>query len=193
MNEANLVQIPFYETVLWAMRTGDEFADVLVAMRPIVDGMGLAWQPQHRKLLEHPILSTCVTNTMMQMPGDDQRREWTFLPLTRVNFWLATIQPNKIPDADLRAKVIRYQEECADVLFAHFFEKAAPPPEVATPEDLRSIRSQQLHILRAAKIALSPLEVRQLWNRMSAVTPSPSACASASDAARACSAVNPPA
>lgn len=50
------------------------------------------------------------------MPGDIQTREWVFLPLNRLNFWLATIQGGSIPDLGTRATVIRYQEECADVL-----------------------------------------------------------------------------
>lgn len=46
------------------------------------------------------------------------------LPLSKLNFWLARIHPNKVPNPETRAKVIAYQEECADVLFAHFFGKA---------------------------------------------------------------------
>jgi|GEM_PF-7069652 len=47
----------------------------------------------------------------MQMPGDDPGRVWTFVPRNRLNFWLATIQPNKVRDAETRARVIRYQLE----------------------------------------------------------------------------------
>lgn len=63
------------------------------------------------------------------------------LPLNRLNFWLATIHPNKVPDPDTRAKVIRYQIECADALFAHFFGKAAP---AITEDRIREIVALQI-------------------------------------------------
>lgn len=51
-----------------------------VPMRPIVEGMGLDWKSQHVKLTESRF-RTCVVEITMQMPGDDQRRSMTCLPL----------------------------------------------------------------------------------------------------------------
>ncbi|CAK0771710.1 hypothetical protein WCLP8_4760005 [uncultured Gammaproteobacteria bacterium] len=126
-----LTTVDFYGATLVAVR-GETPAETMVAMKPVVEGMGLSWQPQHRKLLEHPVLGSCIINSVMQMPGDVQGREHTLVPLNRLNFWLATIQPNKIPDPETRARVITYQIECADVLFAHFFGKATGTTVLAT-------------------------------------------------------------
>ena len=131
---SDLTVINFHGADLVAIKGADQ-ASTLVAMKPVAEGMGLSWQPQHRKLMEHPVLSTCVTIRMMQMPGDIQSREWFFLPLDKLNFWLATIQPNRVTDEAVKAKVIDYQRECADVLFAHFFAKAGGDV-VAKPDEM---------------------------------------------------------
>lgn len=123
MTDRSLITLDFHGATL-VVRRGETPETTMVAMKPVVEGMGLAWQPQHRKMVEHPVLKTCVTNSMMQMLGDAQAREWAFMPLNRLNFWLATIQPNKVPDPATRARVIEYQAECADALFHHFFGKA---------------------------------------------------------------------
>ncbi|MFL7903601.1 phage antirepressor N-terminal domain-containing protein [Azospirillum argentinense] len=136
MNAADLTTVPFHGATLVAVR-GDTDATTLVAMKPVSEGMRLSWQPQHRKLLGHPVLSGCIINLMMQMPGDDQAREWVFLPLNRLNFWLATIHPNKVPDEGARAKIIEYQTECADALYQHFFAKSAQAKRSRAEEEAR--------------------------------------------------------
>jgi acyl-ACP thioesterase len=102
--------------------------------------MGLDWSSQHAKIKAHSVLATCMAIRHMQMPGDDQVREHVFLLMNRVNYWLATINSNRVAKA-IRAKVIEYQTECADVLFAHFFGKGAAAP-VARRDQERGARSQ---------------------------------------------------
>lgn len=139
----DLVTLDFHGASLIARR-GETPAETLVAMRPVVEGMGLDWKTQHRKLDGHPVLGTCVGEITTQMPSDDQARRYTALPLNRLNFWLATIHPNKVPDPDTRAKVIRYQIECADVLFAHFFGKTAAAAPAITEDRIREIVAMQV-------------------------------------------------
>lgn len=117
-----LVTVPFHGAALMAVR-GETPAETLVAMKPVVEGMELDWGSQFRKLKEHPVLGKGIVNLTIPSAGGPQAM--SMLPLNRLNFWLATIQPNKVPDAETRARVIQYQEECADVLFAHFFGKVA--------------------------------------------------------------------
>jgi hypothetical protein len=125
----DLTTVDFHGATLLAVR-GATPAETLVAMKPVVEGMGLTWQPQHRKLVEHPLLSQGIVEMMIPSAGGPQAM--TALPLNRLNFWLATIQPNKIPDPEARARVIRYQTECADVLFTHFFGQATGPTALVT-------------------------------------------------------------
>ncbi|WP_454021191.1 phage antirepressor N-terminal domain-containing protein [Azospirillum sp. Marseille-Q6669] len=149
-----LTTVEFHGATLIAVR-GETPAETLVAMKPVVEGMGLDWEEQRRKLHRHPVLASALTFATVQMPGDDQRREWAFLPLTRVNFWLATVQPGRVKNPATKAKVIEYQTECADVLFAHFFGKAAGVPVSLT---------QKLVLVREARLSgFSKAELQEMW------------------------------
>lgn len=123
MTKNAITTIPFHNSTLYVL-AGETPETTMVAMKPVVDDMSLEWSGQRQKLERHPVLSTCTVVTPLQMPGDDQTREHTFLPLNRFHFWLATIQPNRITDFDIREKVIVFQTEAADVLFDHFFGRA---------------------------------------------------------------------
>lgn len=149
-----IVTFEFFGVTMMAI-PGDSPAATLIAMRPMVEGMGIRWQSQHRKAMENPILKTCVINLTTQVPGDSQSREWTFLPLTRVGYWLATIHSNKVPDPETREKIVRYQNECADAIFAHFFNKAASS---AIPSDLAELIRRDEGISRGIMKKLTQVE-----------------------------------
>lgn len=118
-----ITTIPFHGANLYVI-AGDTPEDTRVAMKPLVDDMSIEWEPQRKRIARHPVLKTCASIMEVQMPGDDQVREHTFLPLNRFHFWLATLQPARVADEDIREKVIIYQTEAADVLFDHFFGRA---------------------------------------------------------------------
>lgn len=118
-----LTQVEFHGATLVAIK-GTAPETTLVAMKPVVEGMGLDWQKQMQKIKDHPVLASAYTLRGVQLPADTQGREHAFLPLNRLNFWLATINPQRVPDDVVRQTVIAYQTECADVLFSHFFGKA---------------------------------------------------------------------
>lgn len=116
----SLVEVDFHGAKLVALK-GAAPADTLVAMKPVVEGMGLDWSSQHAKVMRHPVLSKGIQHIAIPSAGGIQ--ETTAIPLNRLSLWLATVHPDKVRSS-VRAKVIEYQEECADVLFAHFFAKA---------------------------------------------------------------------
>lgn len=101
------------------VRAGDSPSTTLVAMKPVVEGMRLDWKSQHAKLKVHPVLGSTVVEITM-VAEDGKPRAMTALPLNRLHFWLATIQPNKVKP-EIRERVITFQTEAADVLFEHFF------------------------------------------------------------------------
>ncbi len=51
---------------------------------------------------------------------DDKSRTMLCMPLEKLPLWLATINPNKIPDLAIREKVERYQAESAIVLYEYW-------------------------------------------------------------------------
>ncbi|BBL75394.1 phage antirepressor N-terminal domain-containing protein [Methylomagnum ishizawai] len=106
------------------------------AMKPIVEGMGLQWAAQEKRIKRNPILSTCMSMMDIQMPGDDQRREVIALPLKLLNGWLFGVDVNRVKPA-LRETILAYQCECYDVLYRHWHrEPAAPSPKPTHPEQV---------------------------------------------------------
>ena len=99
--------------------------ETFVAMKPIAEAMGLSWQPQHSKLKTHPVLSKGITEIMIPSSGGAQAM--TALSLTRLPYWFATLNSNKVPNPDTRAKIIAFQERCADYLFEMLFGPATVP------------------------------------------------------------------
>lgn len=116
-----------------------------VAMKPIVEPMGLDWKAQFDKIKSNPRF--CVGEITMQMPGDDQSRNVTCLPLRKLSGWLMTIHPNKIKP-ELREKVIAYQNECDDALWAYWNDGIAVRASyTANPRDiLTASQAEQLRV-----------------------------------------------
>jgi len=126
MTANSLTTIQFHGASLIAQR-GDTPETTLVAMKPVVEGMGLAWSPQFVKLKDHPVLAPAVTQ-IVTTGADGKSYEMTAVPLNRLHFWLATVNPKKVPDPVVREKVIIYQTEVADTLFDKFFGRALSNP-----------------------------------------------------------------
>lgn len=106
-----------------------------VPMRPIVEGIGLAWQSQLEKLKGND-RRFCITEIVTQMPGDDQTRSVSCIPLRKLPGWMMTIYPNKVKDVAVREKVIAYQNECDDVLWDYWNKATAQLP--SNPRQLPS-------------------------------------------------------
>lgn len=85
-----------------------------VPMKPVVEGMGLDWKTQHRKM-------TAKFKGMVEMTipsaGGDQLT--ICLPLRKLPAWLYSIQPGKV-SSEIREKVVAYQEECDEVLWQYW-------------------------------------------------------------------------
>ena len=114
-----------------------------VALRPIVQALGLDWAAQFSRIKRHPVLSTCVAVTTTQMPGDDQAREVFFLPLDKLNGWLFGVSVNRVKP-ELRDKLIQYQRECFDVLARHFLPTtpySVQPGQTLSAEQAEALRN----------------------------------------------------
>lgn len=85
-----------------------------VAMRRVVENIGLAWQSQLVKLREQADRFNC--HDMVTVGADGKTREMLAMPVAKLSLWLATINPNKITDPIKRQKVEWYQAESAIVL-----------------------------------------------------------------------------
>jgi P22_AR N-terminal domain len=50
---------------------GDRPETTLVVMKPFIEGIGLDWKTQHRKLMAHPVVSKSVVMITMKTPAGD--------------------------------------------------------------------------------------------------------------------------
>ncbi|EFL88279.1 phage antirepressor N-terminal domain-containing protein [Ahrensia sp. R2A130] len=111
---------------------GDEISTAMingvphVAMKPIVENLGMAWQAQHRKLLESGPKFSC--NHMVTTGTDGKSYNMLAMPVTKLNLWLNTINPNKVK-ADIRAKLEIYQEQSAIALHDYWTTGVAVRPD----------------------------------------------------------------
>lgn len=90
----------------------------LIAIRPICEALGIAYERQSTKIKEHPILSSTVTLRVM-VAADGKQREMLCLPLEYIFGWLFTINPSNVNE-EAREGLVRYQGECYHALFEHF-------------------------------------------------------------------------
>ncbi|HHH0040494.1 TPA: phage antirepressor N-terminal domain-containing protein [Yersinia enterocolitica] len=130
----NTTAVQFHgQHIITAMVAGVAY----VAMRPIVENLGMSWSTQRRKLNGLETKFGCVH---MSTPSNGGVQEMLCLPLRKLNGWLFSINPGKVR-ADIRDKLIRYQEECFTALHDYFTRGEAKRQGTSTDErtPLRSI------------------------------------------------------
>lgn len=89
-----------------------------VAVRPICDALGIAFEPQFTKLKNDPILSSTITLSIM-VGADGKQREMQTIPFKFVFGWLFRIDSRNVK-SEAREAVERYQLECYNALYNHF-------------------------------------------------------------------------
>lgn len=111
-----LTKIDFHGTTLLAW-PGEDPNNPLIAMKPVVEGMGLDWSTQNSKINHHPVLAKGIRH--IAIPSGGGLQDTLAIPLNKLNFWLATVNSRKVAP-EIRERIELYQHECSDVLFAHF-------------------------------------------------------------------------
>ncbi|HIV77132.1 MAG TPA: phage antirepressor N-terminal domain-containing protein [Candidatus Sphingomonas excrementigallinarum] len=98
-------------------------SEAYVTMRRVVENIGLAWQVQQRKLAESGDRFAC--HHMVTHDSSGRRQSMLAMPVSKLPLWLATINPNKIPDPVKRAKIELYQAESAIALHDYWTKGVA--------------------------------------------------------------------
>lgn len=131
-NQISTQVISFHGSELITLKVDDV---IYTAVRPIVEALGLSWGSQQRKLENSKEKFSC---THMKTTGSDGKTyEMLCMPLKKLNGWLFSINPEKVR-ADLREKVIQYQEECFEALYNYWhFGKAE---RTINPEQQQAIQ-----------------------------------------------------
>lgn len=126
-----------------------------IVLKPAVEDLGLSYAAQYRKLQTRSWAS--VAQTAMQMPGDDQTRTHTTVPIRTFLMLLANVNENRVAEA-VRPTLVAFQNETADAIEAYWTEGGAINPR-ATEDQLDSLISrakQQAEILSILSGIVSP-------------------------------------
>jgi P22_AR N-terminal domain len=144
----SLIEVPFNgETVLLFDADGEPF----VPIKPLSERFGIDWKSQHRKLAT---AKTRYGMVILMIPSAGGDQETTCIPLRKLPSWIYSIHPNKVAEA-LRPTLIRYQEECDDVLWQHWS---------GTHTKEAALLRRQNQSLKAYCLAFNPL-----WGKIAAL------------------------
>lgn len=122
-----------------------------VAMRSIVENIGLDWSSQRKRIFRNEILKESVV-IMTTENKTNFEREVICLPLGYLNGWLLGIDISKVK-IEIREVLKLYQLECYDVLYNHFLpEVAAVHPNTIDTEQQHEIKSLVNEVSRKSGI-----------------------------------------
>lgn len=150
LEAVNTSYVPFNgQQIITAMVAGVAY----VAMRPIVENLGMSWSTQVRKLTAAADKFNCVHMNMvgnagsvhMNTPLKGGIQKMLCLPLKKLNGWLFSINPEKVR-ADIRDKLIQYQEECFTVLHDYWNKGEATNPRKEKTAPGKITKDQQITI-----------------------------------------------
>jgi len=127
MEETAIVKFYGQELVTIKTETG-----VYVAMKPVVEGMGLDWRSQARKIQQNQRYGH-ITIPLRDKQGYAQ--EMICIPLEKLNGWLLSVNSEKVK-LGIKGVVIRYQEECFQALYEYWFKGKAENPRFKIPKTL---------------------------------------------------------
>lgn len=142
LEAVNTSYVPFNgQKIITAMVAGVAY----VAMKPIVENLGMSWSTQVRKLTADKGKFNCVHMNMVAT--DSKLRDVLCLPLKKLNGWLFSINPEKVR-ADIRDNLIQYQEECFTVLHDYWTKGEAKNPRKAKKALPGKITSEQQEAIK---------------------------------------------
>lgn len=125
------ITVPFHGNALYVVNHNGE---PYTPMKPIVEGMGMDWKTQFRKLNQRFSKGMVI----LPIPSDGGGQEMVCLALRKLAAWLSSISPNKVKP-EIRDKVIQYQDECDDVLYDYWTKgQVTNPRKRSVMQDLNS-------------------------------------------------------
>lgn len=176
------ITVPFHGSELYVVEHNGQ---PYTPMKPIVTAMGLDWGSQFRKVaanearwgvleLRIPSAATVVDSTIVGS-ADGKSRELTCIPVRKVAAWLATVEPGKVKNPDVRSRVVMYQNECDDVLWQYWNEGIAVNPRavfsVSPNQTITGEQAETLRLMLTTAVERLPKHkqaafMRQAWGKL---------------------------
>ena len=150
LSQGNGLQVVrFHEDELTVLESEDK---KLVALKPIVENLGLNWDSQRQKINRDPVLSKGTV--VITAPSNGGPQDMTFLELKLLAFYLAKITITRV-NKKSRPKLILYQTECADVLNNYF------TGQLQAPQDDLDMLEVAVKVMRENRNKIAQLEQGQ--------------------------------
>lgn len=149
MNQQLIHHVPFHAETLIVIE--DHLGDRFVAMRPIVEALGLDWSAQYRRLQRDDVLAD-ASRLMATVAEDGKDREMVAIQEHMFQGWLFTLQVSRTKP-EIQEKLHQYRRECFDVLHSYFTEGAAWNPRFHRQEFDRKAK----HIAGKQALDMAPV------------------------------------
>lgn len=152
----NIATVNFHGNQLTVITS--ESGQRLVAMKPIVEGIGLQWGAQYNRIQRHPVLSEGIS--VMDMPSSRGVQKTVCLELDYINGWLFGVDVSRCKK-EIQPALIAYQRECYSALAAYWQENAAPklkPTTKALPGCLTTDQQDAIKEMVRARVETLPHE-----------------------------------
>ncbi|CAD5353692.1 phage antirepressor N-terminal domain-containing protein [Salmonella sp. NW514] len=141
LEAVNTSYVPFNgQQIIAVMAAGATY----VAMRKIVENIGIDWTGQSVKLRKQKEKFGCRD---ISIPSKGGVQKMLCIPLKKLNGWLFSINPEKVR-ADIRDKLIQYQEECFTVLHDYWTKGQAVNPRKAVKTQPGKITADQQYAIK---------------------------------------------
>lgn len=160
----SIITVNFRGDQLYGFENDD---GVFVALKPIVESMGMDWSAQLKRVKRDPILAEGMA--IMATPfgrGGDQ--DAVCLKMDLVNGWLFTIDSSRIKDDSVRDKVMLYQRECYGVLFKHFYKGAKAEDHIVIEdhEETATAEAAKVRLVTEARQTFGARPAGELWFKL---------------------------
>lgn len=130
-----------------------------VALKPIVEALGLDWSSQLKRVQREQILSEGMVMMTIPSSGGGGLQQMVCLRLNLLNGWLFAIDVSRVKEA-IREKIVAYKRECYDVLHRHF---SGDPKEIQQEIELLSLH---LRMVTEARKTFGEKVAAQLWKQI---------------------------
>lgn len=149
---SEIIRVPFRGDEIFTVDVGGK---PHVILRPALEGIGLDYSAQYRKLQRRSW--ACVAQVTTQLPGDSQVRNFVTTDVRTFLMLLATIDEKQVGET-ARPTLVAYQQEVAEAIEQYWTQGGAINPR-ATEDQLNAIISRaegQARVLRTLEGIVSP-------------------------------------
>ncbi len=161
MSAIRTITVPFHGANLFVLDHGGQ---PFTPMKPIIEGMGLTWHGQHAKIKANTSRWGVLE---LRIPSGGGLQAMLCTPLRKLPGWLTTIEPGKVKNPDVRARVIDYQNECDDALWQYWNEGAAFNPRAFSVNTrISAAQAQHLKELVQLIVESGKQSYAETWSRL---------------------------